>query len=146
MIFDAVSYTHLDVYKSQAQRGVEVKLIMPHIPDKPYAFWLARTYYRELLEAGIRIYEYTPGFVHAKMSITDGERAVVGTINHDYRSLYLHYECAVYLLDVPEITKMEIDFQDTLKKCEEITLEKCRKFPLYQKAFGKIERILAPLI
>ena len=143
LVIDSEMY---ETMRYAAQRGVEVKLIMPHIPDKPYAFWLARTYYRELLEAGIRIYEYTPGFVHAKMSITDGERAVVGTINHDYRSLYLHYECAVYLLDVPEITKMEIDFQDTLKKCEEITLEKCRKFPLYQKAFGKIERILAPLI
>src|SRR5699024_4183713 len=129
-----------------AQRGVEVMLILPHIPDKPYAFWLARTYYRELLEAGIRIFEYTPGFVHSKISIADGERAVVGTINHDYRSLYLHYECAVYMLDVPEITKMEIDFTDTLKKCEETTLEKCRSFPLWQKAFGRVERIIAPLI
>lgn len=143
LVIDSEMY---ETMRYAAQRGVEVKLIMPHIPDKPYAFWLARTYYRELLEAGIKIYEYTPGFIHAKMSIADGERAVVGTINHDYRSLYLHYECAVYLLDVPEITKMEIDFQDTLKKCEEITPEKCRKFPMYQKVFGKIARILAPLI
>ena len=143
LVLDSEMY---ETMRYAAQRGVEVMLILPHIPDKPYAFWLARTYYRELLEAGIRIFEYTPGFVHSKISIADGERAVVGTINHDYRSLYLHYECAVYMLDVPEITKMEIDFTDTLKKCEEITLEKCRSFPLWQKAFGRVERIIAPLI
>lgn len=143
LVLDSEMY---ETMRYAAQRGVEVALILPHIPDKPYAFWLARTYYRELLQAGIKIYEYTPGFVHAKMSVTDGERAVVGTINHDYRSLYLHYECAVYMLDVPEITKMEIDFQDTLKKCEEITPEKCAHFPVYQKLFGKVERIIAPLI
>ncbi len=129
-----------------AQRGVDVKIIMPHIPDKKYAFYLARSYYAELLKAGIKIYEYTPGFVHSKLSVADGERAVVGTINHDYRSLYLHYECAVYLLDVPEISKIEDDFQETLKLCEKVTLKTCRSYPLYQRVFGKVVRILAPLI
>lgn len=143
LVIDSEMY---ETMRYAAQRGVDVKLILPHIPDKSYAFWLARTYYRELLEAGIKLYEYTPGFVHSKISITDGERAVIGTINHDYRSLYLHYECAVYLLDVPEIAKMEIDFQNTLKQCEEITLETCKHFPVYQKIFGRTARILAPLI
>ena len=143
LVIDSEMY---ETMRYAAQRGVDVKIIMPHIPDKAYAFYLARSYYKELLDAGIKIYEYTPGFVHAKMSVADGERAVVGTINHDYRSLYLHYECAVYMLDVPEIEKMEIDFSDTLKKCEEITPEKCAEFPLYQRAFGRAARIIAPLI
>ena len=77
-----------------AKRGVDVKIIMPHIPDKWYAFVLAKTYYNELLDAGVKIYEYTPGFVHAKVFTSDDEKAVVGTINLDYRSLYLHFECA----------------------------------------------------
>lgn len=143
LVLDSEMY---ETMRYAADRGVDVKIIMPHIPDKPYAFYLARTYYKELLEAGIKIYEYTPGFVHAKMSVADGERAIVGTINHDYRSLYLHYECAVYLLDVPEIADMEADFELTLEKCEEITLDTCKKFPLKQKLFGKIARIIAPLI
>ena len=96
--------------KYAAQRGVDVKIIMPHIPDKKYAFYLARTYYKELLKAGIEIYEYTPGFVHAKMSISDGKKAIVGTVNHDYRSLYLHYECAAYMLNVPAVMYIERDF------------------------------------
>lgn len=141
-----IDHEMYETMKYAAQRGVDVKIIMPHIPDKSYAFFLARTYYHELLEAGIKIYEYTPGFVHAKMSVADGERAVIGTINHDFRSLYLHYECAVYLLDVPEINNMEKDFDETLAKCEEITPATCKAFPLYQKAFGKVARILAPLI
>ena len=69
-----------------ARRGVEVVLILPHIPDKPYAFALAKAHYRQLLEAGVQIYEFTPGFVHAKEFVSDGKRAVVGTINLDYRS------------------------------------------------------------
>ena len=69
-----------------AQRGVDVKLILPHIPDKKYAYMLARTYYEQLIRQGVEIYEYIPGFVHAKVFTCDDERAVVGTINLDYRS------------------------------------------------------------
>ena len=82
--------------KFAAKRGVEVIIIMPHVPDKWYAFVLAKTYYNELLDAGVQIYEYTPGFVHAKVFTCDDERAVVGTINLDYRSLYLHFENGVW--------------------------------------------------
>ena len=84
-----------------AKRGVEVSLILPHIPDKKYMFALAKTYYPQLLEAGVRIFEYTPGFVHAKVLVSDGCRGVVGTINFDYRSLSLHFECGVYMEDAP---------------------------------------------
>ena len=83
-----------------AKRGVDVKLILPHIPDKKFVFALAKSHYKELLKAGVRIYEYTPGFVHAKIFTSDDEKAVVGTINLDYRSLYLHFECAAFLYQV----------------------------------------------
>ena len=81
-----------------AKRGVDVKLILPHIPDKKFVFALAKSHYKELLKAGVRIYEYTPGFVHAKIFTSDDEKAVVGTINLDYRSLYLHFECAAFFI------------------------------------------------
>lgn len=132
--------------KYAAQRGVDVKIIMPHIPDKAYAFYLARTYYKELLKAGIEIYEYTPGFVHAKMSVSDGRRAIVGTINHDYRSLYLHYECAAYMLDVPAIIDIERDFKDTLEKSQKITFEDIRHFNIFTRLIGHVTRLVAPLL
>ena len=132
--------------KYAAQRGVDVKIIMPHIPDKAYAFYLARTYYKELIKAGIEIYEYTPGFVHAKMSVSDGRRAIVGTINHDYRSLYLHYECAAYMLEVPAIIDIERDFKDTLEKSQRITLEDIKHFNIFTRLVGHILRLVAPLL
>ena len=106
-----------------AKRGVETVIIMPHIPDKKYAYLLARTYYQELIEAGVHIYEFIPGFVHAKMFVSDDEKAVVGTINLDYRSLYLHFECGTYLYKNQAVYQIKRDYQETLKQCEEITLE-----------------------
>ena len=102
-----------------AKRGIDVSIIMPHIPDKKYAFAVAKTYYNELLEAGVKIYEYEPGFVHAKVFVSDNEKAVVGTINLDYRSLFHHFECAAFMYQNSQIAAIEEDFQDTLKKCIE---------------------------
>ena len=135
-----------EAMKYASQRGVDVKIIMPHIPDKKFAFWLARTYYKKLLKAGIEIYEYTPGFVHAKMSISDGQRAIVGTINHDYRSLYLHYECAAYMVNVPAVMDVESDFSDTLSLSQKITYEDLKKFNFFSMLVGHIMRIVAPLM
>lgn len=129
-----------------AKRGVETIIIMPHIPDKVYAYLLARSYYEELLLAGVKIYEYTPGFVHAKNFVSDDEKAVVGSINLDYRSLHLHFECAVYLYRNLVVRQVEQDFQETLKQCQEITLESCRKYPLMKQLAGKALRLFAPLM
>ncbi len=129
-----------------AKRGIEVIIIMPHIPDKVYAYLLARSYYEELLHAGVKIYEYTPGFVHAKVFSSDDTKAVVGTINLDYRSLHLHFECAVYLYQNQVIRQVEQDFQDTLKKCREITPEDCREYPAVKQLAGKVLRLVAPLM
>ena len=103
-----------------AKRGVDVELILPHIPDKKYAFALAKGHYRELLDAGVKIFEYTPGFLHAKVFVSDDKKAVVGTINLDYRSLYLHFECAAYLSECPAVADVERDFLATRAQSMEI--------------------------
>ena len=129
-----------------AKRGVDVKIIMPHIPDKEYAFILARTFYNELLEAGVEIYEFLPGFVHSKIFVSDDEKAVVGSINMDFRSMYLSFECAAFLYRNKEIHTIEEDFQNTLKECEKVTGEVYRSQPLWKKLAGSLLRLFAPLM
>lgn len=129
-----------------AKRGVDVIIIMPHIPDKIYAYLLARSYYAELIRAGVKIYEYTPGFVHAKGFVSDDTRAVVGSINLDYRSLFLHFECASYFYRHPVVAQVEQDMQDTLKKCILITLEDCKRLNILKRTAGHILRLFAPLM
>ncbi|MDO5350714.1 MAG: cardiolipin synthase [Lachnospiraceae bacterium] len=129
-----------------AKRGVETIIIMPHIPDKKYAYMLARSYYRELIEAGVQIYEYIPGFVHAKSFVSDDEKAVVGTINLDFRSLYLHFECGVLMYQNPAVQAVERDFKETLEKCCRITLEDCRRYPFFKSFAGQLMRFVAPLM
>lgn len=129
-----------------AKRGVEVIIIMPHIPDKKYAFLLAKTYYGELLDAGVQIYEFTEGFVHAKVFTSDDRKAVVGTINLDFRSLYLHFECAVYLYRNAAIPSVEEDFQETLKRCQKVTPEEVANRPVKERLAGQILRLVAPLM
>ena len=129
-----------------AKRGVEVCLLLPHIPDKRYAFALAKTHYGELMQAGVRIFEYTPGFVHAKVFVSDDRKAVVGTVNLDYRSFYLHFECAAYLRDVPAVADVEADFQATLAKSHEVTLEDLRRIPLTTRLAGWLLKVVAPVM
>lgn len=129
-----------------AKRGVEVVIIMPHIPDKKYAFLLAKTYYDELLEAGVRICEYEPGFVHAKVFVADDEKAVVGTVNLDYRSLYHHFECGIILYRNSQIARIEKDVQETLGKCIEQTREDVKQQKPWKKVLGWVMRIIAPLM
>lgn len=129
-----------------AQRGVDVKIMMPHIPDKKVVFYIARTYYTQLLEAGVKIYEYTPGFLHAKVWVSDDMKAVVGSINLDYRSLYEHFECAAYLYKNKEIQKIKEDYMETLSKCVEITIGDYKRFPLLTRVVGRVFRIIGPLM
>ena len=135
-----------DALTYAAKRGVDVTIIMPHIPDKVYAYLLARSYYAELIRAGVKIYEYTPGFVHAKCFVSDDTRAVVGSINLDYRSLFLHFECASYFYGHPVVEQVEQDVQNTLKKCMQVTLDDCRKFNIFKRIAGHILRLFAPLM
>ena len=129
-----------------AKSGIEVIIIMPHIPDKWYAFAVAKTYYKELIEGGVQIYEYTPGFVHAKIFVSDDDTATVGSINLDFRSLYLHFENGVFIYDNPEVQKVEDDFQNTLAKCHKVTVTEVRNRGILMKMAGQILRLVAPLM
>lgn len=158
IINTALKYVHIETpylildselisaLKYAAERGVDVKIIMPHKPDKKYAFYLAQSYYKELLNAGVKIYEYTPGFIHSKVFISDDIEGVVGTVNLDYRSLYLHFECATYLYKNSSIKDMENDFNETLDKSKEITLTIYNKRSIFKKIIGRLLRLFAPLM
>ena len=131
-----------------AERGVDVHLILPGVPDKKFAYSLAKTHYAALLKSGVKISEWTPGFVHAKVFVVDGREAVVGTINLDYRSLYHHFENAVWMVDTACIPDIERDFQTTLEQCR--TVEATREsiwqnHPLLH-AMGVVLKTIAPLM
>ena len=129
-----------------AKRGVETIIIMPHVPDKIYAYLLARTYYKDLLESGVKIYEYTPGFVHAKLFVSDDLRGVVGTSNLDFRSLYLHFECCMYMYKNGAVYDIERDYQYTLSQSQEITIKDCDDYPWIKRIAGSLLRFIAPLM
>lgn len=132
--------------KFAAERGVEVMLILPGVTDSAAAHGLAWTHYASLLDSGVKIYEYTPGFVHAKVFVSDDREAVVGTINMDYRSLYHHFECAAYLRETSCIPEIEQDFQQTLLKCSRITPESAKKVKFKRKMLGILLKAIAPLM
>ena len=129
-----------------AKRGVDVELILPHVPDKKFAFALAKGHYCELLDAGVKIYEYTPGFVHAKVFVSDDCKAVVGTINLDYRSLYLHFENAVYLYDCPCIADIVADFDATRAQSQIVTHGDLARIPLHTRITSALLKLVAPLM
>lgn len=129
-----------------ATRGLDLEIYLPSIADKRVMQILARTIYPQLLHAGIKIYEYLPGFIHSKVMQVDDRLSIVGTINFDYRSLYLNFENAVLVYD-PELAKdIAEDFRQTRAKCRAIDLEFCQKLPLRDKIFGIILRPLSPLL
>ena len=132
--------------KYAARRGLDVSLILPGIPDKKIPYALAKNHYRSLLSAGVKIYEYSPGFIHAKSLVADGERAVVGTINLDYRSFSHHFECAAYMQDCDCIEDIEADFAETLKLCRRVSMETVKKEKLLVKITGYLMKIVAPLL
>ena len=136
----------LDALRNAAKRGVDVRLVLPGIPDKKLVFRLSRSYYLPLLRAGVRIYEYTPGFIHSKVYLVDDRYAVAGTVNLDFRSLYLHFENAVYLFEATCTAAIAEDFQDTFPLCEEITWRKCRNTKLWQRLLQAALRLFSPLM
>ena len=131
-----------------AERGVDVHLILPGKPDKWFVYALAKTHYKALISSGVKISEWQPGFTHAKIVIADGVEAVAGTINLDYRSLYHHFEDAVWMVDAPCIRDIEQDFQHTLEQCR--TVENTSA-SIWQKhyllrATGMLLKVIAPLL
>lgn len=129
-----------------AERGVDVRLIMPGIPDKKVPNALAKRYYPSLLKSGVNIYEYDPGFVHSKVFLADDIKAVVGTINLDYRSLYHHFECATYLYKVSAIKNIRDDFTNTLQHSKKVTKETMKQDSILCKLIGIVAKLIAPLL
>jgi len=128
-----------------ALSGVDVRIITPAVPDKWYVHALTQSHYRLLLNGGVRIFEYTPGFIHSKQFICDDRFAVVGTANMDYRSFYLHFESAVCLYGCDAIAEVKRDMIETLGCCREITVEDTFKFPLLQRMTAAVLKPFAPL-
>lgn len=128
-----------------AKRGVDVRIVTPGIPDKKIVYRLTRSNYEPLLKAGIKIYEYLPGFIHAKSYVCDDKFAVVGTINMDYRSLYLHFECGIYMYKTSAVMELKKDCIKTIDKSRQVSLEGRRRLSL-GRFFDAILRILSPLL
>lgn len=132
--------------KLAAKRGVDVRIVTPGVPDKKTIYWLTQSNYQPLIEAGVRIYQYTPGFLHSKCVLCDGETAVVGTINFDYRSFYHHFECGVFLYRVEAIRALQRDMDETFAASELITMEWCRKKFVKSNVIGPILKLFSPLL
>ena len=129
-----------------AKSGVDVRIMTPGIPDKKMVFLLTQSYYKQLLEAGVKIYEYQPGFLHAKSFVCDDKVGVVGTINLDYRSLYLHFEDGVWMYKNDVILDIRDDFTETLEYCDPIDLAFCQKRNIVVRAIQNVLRVFAPLL
>jgi len=127
-----------------AKRGVDVRIVMPGIPDRQIVYRLSRSYYSDLLKAGARVYEFTPGFLHAKSFVSDDEIAVVGTINLDYRSLYLHFECATLLYKSSVIHDIKDDALQTMAQAREVTQDGKRR--IWNELFDAVLHLFAPLM
>lgn len=136
----------LSCIKNAAKSGVDVRIMTPAIPDKKFVHATTRSYYETLIESGVRIYEYTPGFLHSKTFVSDDSIATVGSFNLDFRSLYLHFECGALIYRSPAVLDIRKDFDETFKVCHEITLEECKKVKFITKVSRIILRTLAPLL
>jgi cardiolipin synthase len=129
-----------------AKRGVDVKILTPGIPDKKVAYAITQSSYEELLEAGVSMYQYTPGFNHGKTFVVDDNYAVVGTINLDYRSLYLHFECGVWMYNTKSVEQVKRSTIKALKSSKEITLEYVKNTSALRKILRTILKSLAPVL
>ena len=140
-----IDYDLTEDIRNAALRGVDVRIVTPYIPDKKLIQIVTRGAYPDLMEAGVKIYEYTPGFIHSKQVLADDEVAVVGTINFDYRSLVHHYENAVWMYRSPELTKIRADFQGIFSVSQQIKLDTFR-ITWYQHLIKEIMQLFAPML
>jgi cardiolipin synthase A/B len=129
-----------------AKSGIDVRILTPAIPDKRYVHEVTRSFYPLLIKSGVKIYEYTPGFIHSKTFVVDDIYAVVGTINLDYRSLYLHFECGVWLYKTNSVINIKDDFLDTIEHSKEISIIESTKINWYRSLYRFIVRLFSPLM
>ncbi len=142
----AIDDGFIDNIVNACKSGVDVRILVPGIPDKKIVYQITKSFYGKILKAGGKIYEYTPGFNHAKNYICDDKYAIVGTINVDYRSLYLHFENAILLINDQTINEMKNNFLEDLSQSKEIKYEEWNKRPIFSKILQFILRIFSPLI
>ncbi len=128
-----------------AEKGVKVRILTPHIPDKKMVFSITRHNYAELIRRGVEIYEYSPGFNHTKSFVADDRMAVVGSVNTDYRSYYLHFEDGILIYDSPEVIRIRESFEEALKVSHRVTLEECQKTNLIVRMVRGVMNLMAPL-
>ena len=126
--------------------GIDIRIMTPSIPDKKLVNACTKSFYGQLLEVGVKIYEYTPGFIHSKIIVSDDNVATIGTTNFDFRSFYLNYECGIWLHNTKEEIKIKQDFINNIQKCDEIKLETWRKRKLSTKIIEAILRLISPLL
>lgn len=129
-----------------AKRGVDVRIVTPGVPDKRIIYWITQSYYRVLIESSVKIYQYRPGFLHAKSFLCDDKVATVGSVNLDYRSLYLHFECGVFLYQCQAVEELKRDCMEVFACSDEITITFCEKQHLLVQLFQGVMRLLAPLL
>lgn len=129
-----------------ARNGLDVRILVPHIPDKWYVFMVTRSYYPQLIESGVRVYEYTPGFVHSKTLVVDDETGIISSVNFDYRSMYWQLECGVLMHGTQAVHELNGDFLETLTHCEEITQDFYKNTALPVRIMQSIFRMLSPLM
>lgn len=129
-----------------AKNGIDVRIITPHIPDKRFVHAVTRANYPALLKHGVRIYEFLPGFIHAKNFVSDDTTAVVGTVNLDYRSLYLHYECGVWMFSTDSVIDVKRDFLATLQQCKEISLSDTVERSFIKRVGKAVLRLFSPMM
>lgn len=139
-----IDYRMREALVMAAERGVDVRIITPHVPDKKIAFSLTRSNYMALIKGGVKIYEYTPGFIHSKIFLCDGEAGVVGTINLDYRSLMHHYENAVLMYKTKALEGVKADMDATFAKSKLQTEEDAKKNVVW-RLLCEIAKVFAPL-
>ena len=128
-----------------ARSGVDVRLMTPHIPDKKVVFTVTRSNYPVLLEAGVRIFEFTPGFLHSKITVADDLYASVGSCNLDYRSFYLQFENGVWLCGSPTVAEIRDDFLRTMELCREADLTDFRQLSFFARLRNALYRLFSPL-
>ena len=143
LIIDSDTFTALSL---AAKSGIDIRIVTPAIPDKWYAFWVTQSYYKGLLNAGVRIFEYTPGFMHAKMYLSDDDLAIVGSANMDYRSLFLHFESCATFYGGQFVKDVKKDFMGIFEVSKEITIEEVNKTPLPKRLIQLVFRLFAPMM
>lgn len=142
-----IGYEMAQALVLSALSGVDVRIVVPHIPDKKVVNQVTKSNYEVLLEGGVKIYEYEPGFVHSKTFVVDDEACLVGTTNMDFRSYYLHFECSILFVNNPIVMDCKKDVLDTIENnCIEITLEQAQATPYVVKLFRSFARIFSGLM